>query len=255
MAGMLSEKCVVITGGAGGIGRYLCEGLVKEGARLVIADAADPGPALDLVHSAGYSATAIACDLSREDPIETMCAQVEEEFGGCDVLLHVAADQPHGAFEDISMDDWRHTQDVNVASLVVMTQKFLPGMKRKNWGRIISFTSMQFYEGTPLHAKYVTSKAALIGLTRAIAREFGGYGVTANTIAPGLVRTAQSEHHVQAMIEAGHADFFELTRAKQCVPQTLEPRDLLGPVLFLASDLSRMVSGQAMLVDGGCYHL
>jgi NAD(P)-dependent dehydrogenase (short-subunit alcohol dehydrogenase family) len=255
MAGTLEGKCAVVTGGAGGIGRYLCEGLAAEGARVVIADISDPAAALSMVESAGGQAIFISTDLADQASIKALVEQTETELGGCDILVHCAAYQPHLPFDQIPFADWRKTMGINVDSLFHLAQAFLPGMKAKQWGRVISFTSTTFYDATPHHAEYVTSKAAIIGLSRILAKEYGRYGITVNCLAPGLVRTINSEEAVRLLIDAGLPDFYDVIRQQQCIPRTLEPADMVGPLLFLASEASRAVTGQSLLADGGWQHV
>lgn len=255
MKKLVEGKVAIVTGGAGGIGRYLCEGLAREGAKVTIADIGDAAEAVALVKAAGGEALTVSCDLADADAIAAMTRQSEERFGPCDILVHCAAFQPHAPFEEIEFDRWRKTQSINVDSLFHLGKALLPAMKAKGWGRIISLTSTTFYDATPHHGEYVTSKAALIGFSRILAKEYGPHGITVNCLAPGLVRTINSADAVRLLLEAGLPDFYEVIRGQQCLPRTLEPSDMVGPMLFLASDMAKAVTGQSLLADGGWQHV
>jgi len=251
----LRGKTAIVTGGAGGIGRHLCQALALQGVRIVIADIIDASAALQLVQEAGGEAIAVECDLADKQSITAMVARGEEAYGTCDILVHCAAYQPHTPFAEVAWESWHKTQTVNIDALFHLAKALLPGMKAKGWGRIVNFTTTTFYDATPHHSEYVTSKAAIIGLSRILAKEYGPYGITVNCLAPGLVRTVNSEDAVRTLLAAGLPDFYEVIKAQQCVPRTLVPEDMVGPMLFLVSNASRAVTGQSLLVDGGWKHV
>jgi len=251
----LSGKTAVITGGAGGIGRFLCEGFAAAGANVVITDSVDAPEAIRLVEAKGAKPLFVKADLANAKDIAALAERVAAARGACDILIQCAAYQPHMALEDVPFADWRKTMSVNVDGFFHLLQAFLPQMKAKGWGRVISLTSATIYDGTPLHSEYVASKAATIGLSRVLAKEYGKFGVTVNAVAPGLTRTVNSEAAVRTMLAAGEPDYFAMLRDLQCIPRTLEPYDIVDPVLFLASDRARAITGQSILVDGGWHHL
>lgn len=255
MSQELAGKTTVITGAAGGIGRFLCEGFAAAGATVVATDAVDAPETIRLVEATGAKAFFVKADLANAKEIASLADRVAREHGGCDILIQCAAYQPHMAFEEVSLADWRKTMSINVDGFFHLLQALLPHMKAKGWGRVIALTSATFYDGTPLHSEYVTSKAATVGLSRVLAKEYGKFGITVNTVAPGLTRTINSEEAVRTMLAAGQPDYFALLRDLQCIPRTLEPYDIVDPVLFLASDRARAITGQSILVDGGWHHL
>jgi NAD(P)-dependent dehydrogenase (short-subunit alcohol dehydrogenase family) len=255
MSQALLGKTAVITGGSGGIGRYLCEGFAAEGAAVVITDMTDAPEAMALVEAKGGTPLFVKADLAKAEDIGELARRVEAERGGCDILIHCAAYQPHMAFEDVPFADWQKTMAVNVDGLFHLLQAFLPHMKAKQWGRVVSLTSATYYDATPLHSEYVTSKAASIGLIRIIAKEYGKFGITANTLAPGLTRTPNSEDAVRIMLAAGEPDYYEMLRGLQSIPRTLEPYDIVDPVVFLATDKARAITGQSILADGGWHRV
>ena len=252
MGERLAGKNVILTGGAGGIGRYLAQAMAREGATVVIVDVQDAAEALAL---AGTNKVRFEkCDLSSGDAIRRTVAQIGKTVGGCDILVHCAAHQPRRPFETIPFEDWRQTLSVNLDSLFHLVQSVLPHMKEKGWGRIVSFGSTTFNEGTPEHTDYVASKSALIGATRVLAKELGQHGITVNALSPGLVKTGTSARAVEEMIAMGYPNYFEMYVTQQSVKRTLVPQDLVGPLLFLISDESAAVSGQTLIVDGGKEH-
>jgi NAD(P)-dependent dehydrogenase (short-subunit alcohol dehydrogenase family) len=252
---LLKGRTAVVTGGAGGIGRYICQGLATAGAAVVVADIGDASSALTLVTETGGRALALECDIADPKAVHALAAETRRAFKNCDILIHCAAYQPHRQFDQVQFSEWRKTLAVNLDALFLLSQAFLPGMKANGWGRIISLTSATFYDATVHHTEYVASKAGIMGLTRILAREMGKYGITANAIAPGLVRTPNSEAAVQFMLDAGEPNYFELQNSQQCIPYTLEPRDIVDPVVFLASDQARAITGQSILVDNGWKYL
>jgi NAD(P)-dependent dehydrogenase (short-subunit alcohol dehydrogenase family) len=249
----LEGKNVLLTGGAGGIGRFLAQGMVREGASVAIVDLQDAREALAFINSDKVRFD--QCDLSNGEAIRDVVARIEKEMGACDVLVHCAAHQPRRPFEQIPFDDWRMTLSVNLDALFHLCQAVLPGMRAKGWGRIVSFTSTTFNEGTPEHTDYVASKAALIGATRVLAKELGRHGITVNALSPGLVKTATAARAVDEMVAMGYPNFFDAYIGQQSLKRNLVPQDLVGPLLFLISDEAAAISGQTLLVDGGKEHM
>jgi NAD(P)-dependent dehydrogenase (short-subunit alcohol dehydrogenase family) len=127
-------------------------------------------------------------------------------------------------------------------------------MKKNGWGRIVAFASTQVNEGTPEHVDYVASKAGIIGASRVLAKELGRYGITVNTLSPGLTKTEASSRSNDRMMALGHPNYFDMGIARQSLKRTLVPQDLVGPLLFLVSDEAAAISGQTMIVDGGGVH-
>lgn len=252
MTQRLVSKHVILTGGSGGIGRYLAQGLVREGATVSIVDIQSADEALALVGSDRVRFE--QCDLGNGDHIREVVAKSERAVGGCDILVHCAAHQPRRPFEQIPFAEWRTTLSVNLDALFHLTQAVLPHMKKKGWGRIVSFASTTFNEGTPEHSDYVSSKAGIIGATRVLAKELGKYGITVNALSPGLVKTTTSAKAVEEMLALGYPNYFDMYVAQQSVKRTLVPQDMVGPLIFLLSDESSAVSGQTLIVDGGKEH-
>jgi 3-oxoacyl-[acyl-carrier protein] reductase/(S)-1-phenylethanol dehydrogenase len=251
----LRGKIAVVTGGAGGIGRFVCEALSKEGVHVVIVDNGDSTDALALIDAAGGKGQALFCDLESPQSIGEIAEKIKVELGGCDILLHVAALQSHNLFEDVTFEHWKKTLAVNLDSLFLLCQAFLPGMKKAGWGRIISITSATIYGAPPRLSEYVTSKSGIMGLSRILAREAGPFDITVNCIAPGLIATQKSREMVTTMTAAGERDYLALIVEEQCISRSLIPADIVGPILFLASNQSAGITGQTLLVDAGWRNL
>lgn len=240
----LAGKTAVVTGGANGIGRACCDRLAAEGANIVIADIAAADETIVDVERAGSNAFAQRCDLSSAEDVARLREKVDERFGGCDILVHNAGIYPNTPIEEITFDEWRKVLTINLDSMFYLTKAFLPNMKSKAWGRIIAMSSTVFHSGIPGYCHYSASKAGLIGFVRSLASEVGQFGITANAIAPGLVRTGTTEARLETR-------WFDQTVEQQAIKRTGKPADLVGPLAFLASDDAAFVTGQTLLVDGG----
>jgi 3-oxoacyl-[acyl-carrier protein] reductase/(S)-1-phenylethanol dehydrogenase len=244
MAGRLTGKVAVVTGAAAGIGYAIAERFAAEGADIAIADLS---PATDIkaaVTAHGRKAVSAQLDVSKPDQVQNFAAAVGTEFGRADILVNCAGIYPLKAFEDISFEDWKRIFEINVDSQFLMAKNFVPVMKAAGWGRIINLTSAVFWLNIENFVHYVTTKAANIGFTRALASEVGAYGITVNAIAPSLVRTKTSE-------ASALADMYEFVAQTQAIKRLQVPADITGAALFLASDDAAFITGQTLPVDGG----
>jgi NAD(P)-dependent dehydrogenase (short-subunit alcohol dehydrogenase family) len=218
----VSERVAVVTGGAGGIGGAIVEALARDGHRVAILDREQ----VDL---------ADAADVRR----------AAAEIGQADVLVHAAAALDQAALPDVDLDTWRRVQAVNVETALLLAQAFSPGMAQRGWGRIVHIVSDTIWSPpSPALLAYVTSKAALVGLTRVLATTLGASGITVNAVAPGLTRTA-------AALEGVEGEAFEEVRRRQALPRSLVPGDTAATVAFLCSDAGEALTGQTLNVDGG----
>ena len=243
--GRLDDKVAIVTGGARNIGAVYARALAAEGARVVIADVLDGTAAATDINEAGGEAVAVEVDVSREDDTLRMAETAVNAFGRIDILVNNAAiylSIHRRPFHEISAEEWDRVTAVNIKGVFLCAKAVLPAMRERGGGRIINISSNTVMAGTPNFLHYVASKAALIGMTRSMARELGGHGINVNAIAPGLV-----EHEGQTVPAEISASRVEARSIKR--PQV--PRDLTGAVLYLASPDSDFVTGQTLVVDGG----
>ena len=239
-------RVAVITGGAQSIGAACAMRLARDGHRIAIADIAPADETEAMIRDAGGECFAARCDIADGASVEAFGAQVTERYGHADVLLACAGIYPVANLSDTSWELWRSVMSTNVDSLYHLATTFVPGMAERGWGRVIAISSTVFHTGTPRFAAYTTSKGAVIGFVRALATEVGPSGVTVNSIAPSLVRTAGTLAGPQEQL-----GWFDFTRELQAIKRTQEPDDLVGAVSFFASDDSAFITGQTLAVDGG----
>jgi NAD(P)-dependent dehydrogenase (short-subunit alcohol dehydrogenase family) len=238
-------RLAVITGAAQGIGRAYARQLAADGAELILADIGDTTQTRTLVQDDGGTASATHCDVSDPDSVAALAATVAAA-GGADILIHNAGIYPLGPYDKITFEEWRRVMGVNLDSMFLLSQAFLPHMRQQQWGRIIGIATAMFHKGSPMALSYVASKGGLIGLVRALATEVGADGVTVNAIAPGLIRSDGTSTGI-------HDDLglFDMVVHEQAIKRTGMPEDLAGAVSFLVSDAASFVTGQTLLVDGG----
>src|SRR5919197_128548 len=190
----LQDQVIIVTGGAHGIGRAYCEGLAREGARVVVADIDGAGAeaAVKALSAGGSEALAVETDVSQPEATERMARATIERFGRIDGLITNAALFQRPAmsrvpFEKIPVEEWDRLMAVNLRGVFLGCRAVVPAMKAQRYGKIVNISSGTVFYGAPNAAHYVTSKAGVIGLTRSLARELGDHRITVNAIAPGLV--------------------------------------------------------------------
>lgn len=245
MTQKLKDKVAVITGGANGIGQAIALRYAAEGADIAIADLSPSSETDAAIKNLGRRALSVKCDVSNPNDVAAFSDKVKSTFGRCDILVNNAGIYPMKLFEDLSFEEWKKMFAINVDSGFLMAKAFVPGMKQAGWGRIINMTSTVFWLKIEAYTHYISTKAANIGFTRALATELGKHGITVNAIAPSLVRTATTE-------ASPLAEMFEiLPNMLQSIPRLQVPQDLTGTAVFLASDDAAFITAQTIAVDGG----
>jgi NAD(P)-dependent dehydrogenase (short-subunit alcohol dehydrogenase family) len=242
----LDQRVAIVTGGAQGIGRKIAEGLAGEGARVVVADV----QAADAV-AESLGGIAVAADVSDPRACERMAQVAIDAYGRIDILVNNAgiwSSLVPTPFEELSVEEFRRVFDVNVLGMWLATRAVAPFMREAGRGRIINLASGTPYKGVPLFLHYVASKGAVIAMTRVLAKELGGDNVLVNTIAPGFT-LSDGVLANQAQVE----QLQEISAKARVLVRDQFPEDIVGAVLFFASDQSSFITGQSLVVDGGAY--
>ena len=243
----LEDKVVIVTGGAKGIGRAYCLGMAAEGAHVVVADVADPKSIVQEVEARGAQALGVSCDVSREEDTLRLATETLARFGRVDILVNNAAlygPLKRRPFMEIPIEEWDRVMAINLRGLFLCSRAVFPAMKAQGAGAIINIASGTFFKGVPHYIHYTTSKGGVVGFTRSLARELGEFGIRVNAIAPGFTLSGENEKNMPDAGKAANVGMRMLKRAEV-------PEDLVGTVIFLASDDSRFITGQTIVVDGG----
>ena len=249
MAGMLDGKVAVITGAARGLGAAYAKAFALEGAAVCVSDVLDPAATVSDIEAAGGTAIGIVADVTDMGACDALIAQTVAAFGGVDILVNNAAlfvDIPRRSFLDIGSAEWDKVMAVNVRGSFNCAKAVVPAMQDRGAGSIINISSSTALKGIPFTLHYVTSKGAIIAMTRALAREVGGDNIRVNALAPGLTKSEA----VVAQDEV-FAPYHEASLKGRAFKRDQMPDDLIGAALFLASDDSSFVTGQLMVIDGG----
>lgn len=246
--GSLDGKSVFVTGGGSGIGEEIVAAFAAQGARVAFVDIAqDASLALcSRVAATGHPAPVYRhCDITDIPALQKTMAELAAEIGDFDVLVNNAANDQRHQTEDVTLDYWNERIAINQRPMFFTCQAVLPGMKRKGGGSIINVSSISWHVKGAGYPVYATSKAAVVGLTRGLARELGAHGIRVNTVTPGWVMT-------QRQIDLWVDDAAEIEiKRNQCLPNKLMPQHIASMVLFLAADDGAMCTAQEFIVDAG----
>jgi NAD(P)-dependent dehydrogenase (short-subunit alcohol dehydrogenase family) len=249
----LVGRTAIVTGAARGLGRTYAQKLNEAGMNVVVADKADVKETLELMYGAGKT-LGIAVDVADFKSVAAMAEQALGMFGRIDVLVNNAAlygGLKGGRAEQIDEDEWDRCMDVNVKGVWNCCRAVIPAMKKQGGGSIVNIASLAALYGLPYALHYSAAKAAVIGMTRALARELGRDWIRVNAIAPTAVLTEGTKEFFGAKFEKG----MDAIRDNQALKRNLQSEDLAGTVLYLAGDASKFVTGQTIMVDGGTHFL
>jgi 3-oxoacyl-[acyl-carrier protein] reductase len=246
----LKDRVAIVTGGGVGIGRAYSLGLAKEGGKVIVADIqeGEAQKVADEIKRAGGEALAVPVDVTSVEKTRAMAGAALQKYGRIDILVNnaglysVIKKKP---FMELTAEEWDKVMAVNVKGLFLCVQAVYPAMKKQGKGKIVNISSGTALGGTPFYIHYVSSKAAVIGFTRALAREIGPDNIAVNAITPGL--TLSGPQQAGALTPEQLKD----RRSRRCFQRDEYPEDLVGTVIFLSSDESDFITGQTINVDGG----
>lgn len=248
----VADKVVIITGAGQGLGRAFAKAFASGGAKVVIAErnVEKAGDVAREIAAGNGHAMVVETDVADENSVDRLAASVDRAFGRADVLINNAAifsTLKMRPFEQIPLAEWEQVLRVNITGSFLCARALVPLMRRNKWGRIINMASGAVTLGRPHYLHYIASKSALAGMSHSMARELGPDGITVNAILPGATFTEIPRQTVTPEQK-------ERIVAMQSIPRAQVPEDLLGIVLFLASDASAFMTGQEITVDGGATH-
>lgn len=249
----LRDRVVIITGAGQGIGRNHAKRFAEQGSHVVIAEFnGDAGRNVEReITEAGGSALFVETDVSNTESTLNMADQALKKFGRIDCLINNAAlfsKITMGPFWDLPEAEWRAAMDVNVTGAFLCSRAVVPTMQERKWGRIINVSSGTVTMGRENYLHYITSKSAVIGMTRAMARELGNWNITVNTFWPAVTKTEVERPSVPNAM-------FEKFAEMQCIHRLSDMDDLSAGVMFICSDDAGFMTGQGLAVDGGIVFL
>lgn len=242
----LKDASVFITGGGSGIGAALTSAFLAQGAKVAFVQRSDASEFCDEMEKEhGTRPLFLPCDISDIPVLKSAIDQAAKAHGPVAVLVNNAANDKRHRTEDVTEEFWDWSQSINLKPYFFACQHVVSGMRTSGGGSIINFSSISYMMGNAGYPAYTTANSGINGLTRSLAREFGPDKIRVNALAPGWVLTQkQKDMWVTPESLAAHID-------RQCLKEEIQPEDMAGPVLFLASNSSRMMTGQALVVDGG----
>jgi 3-oxoacyl-[acyl-carrier protein] reductase len=245
----LTNHTVIITGGGKGIGKVYAQEFARVGARVVAADIDEPAAkaVADALAAEGLAALGLGVDIASEDSTKAMARAALDRFGSIDVLINNASLMsvlPRRSWLEIPVEEWDRVMAVNLRGMFLASRAAFPAMQAQKRGKIVNISSSRFFEGTPNRLHYTTSKAGVIGFTRALAREVGEFGITVNAVAPGVTLS-------ETQVASSSGNYLGTRLSGRTIDRPQYPEDLVGAVMFLSSAASDFMTGQTLLVDGG----
>lgn len=242
----IRNKHVFITGGGSGIGATLTKGFIQQGAKVSFVQRSNADVFVQqLFAETGVEPLCIQCDITDITALQHAIDQAQNRLGDIDILINNAGNDMRHTLFDMDTQAWDDSQNVNLRPYFFTAQHIAKTMIKNGGGVIINYSSASYLMGNSGYPAYVAANAAITGLTRALARELGDKNIRVNAIVPGWVMTEkQLQQWVTPEAQKEHL-------AKQCLKQHIQPEDMLGGTLFLASNASKMITGQAIVIDGG----
>lgn len=242
----LTDKTAIVTGGRRGLGKAMALGLAEAGANIaVIARSGEPGDVGDQIIKKGRKFLYIQADLSVRNERDGIVDKVAEHFGQIDILINNAGIQQRNPLLEYNVEQWDMDISILLTAVFELSRQAAKIMIREGAGKIINMASISSFQGARQIIGYATAKHGIIGLTKCLANELAPYNINVNAIAPGLFETEMAEHVFKNREQS------EIIRSRIPAARFGQPEDIVGPVLFLASNMSRHVHGHTLLVDGG----
>jgi len=248
------NKVAVITGAARGLGQEYARQFARRGAQVVVSDLRECDDTLEIIEKEGAEGLAVTADVADASSAANMAEAAVKRFGGIDVLVNNAAlygSLTFAPFDQLDEDEWDAVMNVNVKGIWQCCKAVLPAMKDRGAGSIVNISSLAATYGMPNGLHYTASKAAVIGVTRGLARELGRYNIRVNAVAPNVVNTEATSE----VFGDKQDKVIDVTLAQQSIRKPLETEDIVGAVLYLSSDHSKLTTGQTIMVDGGTVFL
>jgi NAD(P)-dependent dehydrogenase (short-subunit alcohol dehydrogenase family) len=246
----LKDKVAVVTGAARGLGRAYAEAMAREGAAVVAGDVRDCAETVEAIRKAGGRALGITLDVASLDSCKAMAEAAKNEFGRIDALVNNAAlyaNLKGGRFDQLDEAQWDRVMQVNVKGVWNCCRAVVQTMRAQKSGSVINISSLAPVYGLPYALDYSVSKGAVIAMTRSLARELGRDWIRVNAVAPSAVMTEGTKEFFGEKLEKAA----QVIAAGQSLQRNLDTGDLTGTIVYLASDASRFVTGQTLMVDGG----
>lgn len=242
----LDGKSVFITGGGSGIGATLTEAFLRQGARVAFVQRSDASAFVDeIARETGNRPLFLQCDITDIERLRTCMSEAADAHGPITALINNAANDKRHKTEDVTEEFWDWSQAINLKAYFFACQAAVAGMRQAGGGAIVNFSSISYMMGNSGYPAYTTANGGITAMTRSLAREFGPDAIRVNALMPGWVLTQkQLDLWAKPQDLAAHMD-------RMCLKQHLAPEDITGGTLFLASDASKMMTGQAMVIDGG----
>jgi 3-oxoacyl-[acyl-carrier protein] reductase len=245
----LTGRTVIVTGGGKGIGKVYAQEFARAGANVVTADIDEPAAKVvaDALSGEGLNALGLGVDIASEDSTNAMAQAALDRFGAIDVLINNASLMsvlPRRSWLEIPVEEWDRVMAVNLRGMFLCCRAVFPAMKAQTRGKIVNISSSRVFEGTPNRLHYTTSKAGVVGFTRALSHEVGEFGITVNAVAPGMTLS-------DTQVASSSGNYLGARVTGRAIERPQYPEDLVGAVMFLSSPASDFMTGQTLLVDGG----